>query len=35
MTVYRFSVGGLFISYIKIKEVMHHDKTENHPPTGS
>lgn len=31
MTVYRFSVGGLLYPHIKIKEVIHYGKTENHP----
>ena len=36
MTVYRFSVGGLFVFTRQIfKEVMHHAKTENHPGAGS
>ena len=35
MTVYRFSVGGLFTSPYQTKEVIHYGKTENHPPTGS
>ena len=31
MTVYRFSVGGLLYSYIKIKDVIHGEKQKTIP----